>query len=197
MPSPKQVVSTRTRGRIVNVSWYGGGNRKVRVITGQGYWYRQGQGLVQIRWVHVRDLDGNHREEYFYSTDCQMSVTAIIEAFVGRWDIEVTFEETREHLGLETPRGRTQNTVLRVEPSLFLLYSLVVYWYTQIAPTAGTKIRYSWHGKQSITFSDAMIAVRRSVWEHYLFQQPTLNGCFVKLHATAKKLVFDALALAT
>jgi hypothetical protein len=156
----------------------------------------QGHSLVQIRWVHVRDLHGNHREEHFYSTDCQKSVTAIIEAFVGRWDIEVTFEEMREHLGLETPRGRTQNTVLRVEPRLFLLYSLVVYWYTQIAPTAGTKIRYSWRGKESITFSDAMIAVRRSVWEHYLFQQPTLNGCFVKLHATAKKLVFDALTLA-
>jgi len=84
MPSPKQVVAASTRGRIVNVLWYGGSKRKVRVITGEGHWYRQGQGLVKIRWVHVCDLDGNHREEYFYSTDCQMNATAIIEAFVGR-----------------------------------------------------------------------------------------------------------------
>lgn len=197
LPSPKQVVATRTRGRIVNVSWYGGGRRKVRVITGEGNWYRQGHGLVKIRWVHVLDLDGNHREEYFYSTDCRLDVTAIIEAFVGRWDIEVTFEEMREHLGLETSRGRTRNTVLRVEPSLFLLYTIVVFWYTQITSKKELEIKYSWHGKSSITFSDAMLAVRRSAWEHYIFQQPSLNSCVVKLGCTAKNLVFDALALAT
>jgi len=103
----------------------------------------------------------------------------------------------REHLGLETSRGRTQNTVLRVEPSLFLLYSLVVYWYAQIASQQTMCIKYSWYGKESITFSDAMISVRRSAWERYIFQQPILNGCVAKLHAATRNLVFDALALAT
>lgn len=106
----------------MKVNWYGGGQRQVEVATGVGHWYRQGQGLVKIRWVFVRDLSGNHRDEYFYSTTVNISVSSIIESFVGRWDIEVTFEEMREHLGLETTRGRSQNTVLRVEPSLFLLY---------------------------------------------------------------------------
>lgn len=197
LPSPKEVVASRRRGRIVNVAWYGGGLRRVRIISGEGHWYRQGQGLVKIRWVHVQDLDGNHREEYFYATDCNMNPTAIIEAFVGRWDIEVMFEEMRDQVGLETARGRTRNTVLRFEPCQFLLYSLVVYWYTQIASPANQNIWCMWHGKSSITFSDAMITVRRNAWERYIFQQPSLTGTVAKLSASAKKLVLDVLALAT
>jgi hypothetical protein len=197
LPSPKQVVACRSRGRIVNVSWYGGGRRRVSVISGEGHWYRQGHGLVRIRWVHVLDLDGNHREEYFYSTDCKMDVTEIIEAFVGRWDIEVTFEEMREHMGLETSRGRTCNTVLRFEPCQFLLYSLVVYWYLEIAPSSQNAIWYSWHGKTSITYTDVIIAVRRNAWDQHLFQRSTPRGFVVKLPNAAKKLVLDALALAT
>jgi hypothetical protein len=149
---------------------------------------------VKIRWVYVHDLSGHHRDEYLYSTDIAMNAKQIIEAFVGRWDIEVTFEEMREHLGLETTRGRSRNTVLRAEPCLFLLYSLVAYWYAQLGKAA---IWYRWCGKTSITFTDAITAVRRSVWETCLFQQPELGGHIEKLPHDAKKLVLDALSLAT
>jgi hypothetical protein len=120
-------VASGVTGKRLTVKWYGGGTRRIQVITGTGHWYRQGQGLVQLRWIHVRDLTGSHRDEYFFSTEIRMSVKRIVEAFVGRWDIEVTFEEMREHLGLETTRGRCRNTVLRVEPCLFCLYALIVY----------------------------------------------------------------------
>jgi hypothetical protein len=197
LPSPQEVVAKRSRGRQLSVGWYGGGKRRVRVITGVGHWYRQGQGLVHIRWVYVQDLDVSHRDEYFYSTDSQLAATEIIEAFVGRWDIEVTFEEMREHLGLETTRGRSRNTVLRVEPCQFLLYSLIVYWYAQLdSQREAAVVWYSWPGKTSITFSDAMIAVRRSAWEKYIFQQPSLRGQVEKISAATKKCILDALALA-
>lgn len=192
--SPEQVVAQAPKRSRCKVSWYGGGFRLVEVVTGVGHWYRQGQGLVKIRWVYVHDLSGHHRDEYLYSTDISMNAKQIIEAFVGRWDIEVTFEEMREHLGLETTRGRSRNTVLRVEPCLFLLYSLIAFWYAQLGKTA---IWYRWHGKTSITFTDAITAVRRSAWETCLFQQAPLGGHIEKLPREAKKLVLDALSLAT
>ncbi len=143
---------------------------------------------MNIRWVYVQDLDGSHRDEYFYSTDSQLTATEIIEAFVGRWDIEGTFEEMREHLGLETTRGRSRNTVLRVESCQFLLYSLIVYWYAQLdSKKEAAVVWYSWPGKTSITFREAMIAVRRSEWEKYIFQQPSLRGQVEKLSAATKK----------
>ena len=50
------------------------------------------------------------------STDDTVTEREIVENFVGRWDIEVKYEEMREHLGLERNRGRCRLTVLRVEP---------------------------------------------------------------------------------
>jgi len=65
------------------------------------------------------------REEYFFTTDLSMTPRQIIETFTGRWSIETLFQEMRAHLGLETTRGRNENTVLRVAPCLFGLYTVV------------------------------------------------------------------------
>jgi hypothetical protein len=35
------------------------------VVSGNGYWYKAGQGLVEVRWVYVQDLMGTHSDEYF------------------------------------------------------------------------------------------------------------------------------------
>jgi len=69
MPSPKEVVAKRN-GKCKNlyVRWYGGGWRNVEVITGTANWFKSGNGLVPIRWVYVHDLDGTHRDEYFFTT---------------------------------------------------------------------------------------------------------------------------------
>jgi hypothetical protein len=177
------------------VKWYAGGTRRIEVITGTGHWYRQGQGLVQLRWIHVRDLTGSHRDEYFFSTEIRMSVKRIVEAFVGRWDIEVTFEEMREHLGLETTRGRCRNTVLRVEPCLFCLYTLVVYWFDHLPRRSRETIHVNWAGKTSITFSDALTSVRYNAWDHYLFPHSMPRTPVEKLTARRKKAILNALAL--
>jgi len=197
LPSPKDVVVSTDKRKRLTVSWYGGGMRHIEVVTGLGHWYRQGQGLVEIRWVYVRDLTGNHREEYFFSTSPGMNVRRIVETFVGRWDIEVTFEEMREHLGLETTRGRCRNTVLRVEPGQFILYTLIVYWFVHLPITEREKIHIQWAGKTSITFSDALVSVRRNVWDDYLFQQASHSTPIEKLTKHKKHTILNALALAS
>jgi len=40
--------------------------------------------------------------ETFFSTKTTLTPAKIIRYFVLRWNIEVTFEETRAHLGIET-----------------------------------------------------------------------------------------------
>ena len=166
-----------------------GGQRRVEIVTGVGHWYRQCQGLVKVRWVFVHDLTGHHRDEYFYSTQPATSASDIIEAFVGRWDIEVTFEEMREHLGLETTRGRTRNTVLRVEPCLFLLHALITFWYSQLPKSHSGQIRVRWHGKTKITFSDAITDVRRCLWDESLFQHPKIRCHMKKLPRSARNAI--------
>src|SRR5262249_38724292 len=64
-PKPRQAVAAARRLSRRRVGWYGGGTRQVGVLSGTGHWYKGGQGLVPIRWVFVRDLEGTHRDEYF------------------------------------------------------------------------------------------------------------------------------------
>src|SRR5262249_7842932 len=117
LPSPQEVVA-RVRATRHNVAWYGGGRRDVEVVSGTAHWYKGGAGLVEVRWVFVRDLTGTHRDEYFYTTDLTLDPTEVIERYAERWNIETTFAEMRSYLGLETTRGRCERTVLRAEPCL-------------------------------------------------------------------------------
>ena len=88
-----------SKGRRFTVNWYGGKTRRVELIWGEGHWYKAADGLVPVRWVFVHDLEGTHRDEYFYSTDPTMPPEQIVSLYTGRWSIEVTFQEVRTHLG--------------------------------------------------------------------------------------------------
>jgi hypothetical protein len=104
-PKPSQAVAATPVREGLSVAWYGGGDRRVEVVTGTGQWYKAGEGLVPIGWVFVHDRDGTHRDEYFYATDPDLDAATIIGRYTSRWSIETTFQELRCHLGLETTRG--------------------------------------------------------------------------------------------
>lgn len=146
----------------MRVRRYGGGWRNVKVFTGLGCWcwYQSGKGIVEIRWVYVLDLDGTHREECLFGTDPAMSPGAIIEVHGGRWNIETTFQEMRKHLGLETTRGWSKGTVLRMAPCLFLMYTIVVLFYDPMPASSTHLRRRHWVGKESVTLSNMIISVR-------------------------------------
>ncbi|TCU04047.1 hypothetical protein [Rhizobium sullae] len=58
------------------------------------------------------------------STNVNLEPAQIIAYFVRRWQIEVTFAETRAHLGVETQRQWNDKAIMRTTPSLLALYSL-------------------------------------------------------------------------
>lgn len=96
------MAQTRRRQRL-SVSWYGGGRREAAIVTGTAHRYKGSAGLVPIRWVFVEDRTGTHRDEYFFTTDITLAPHQIIEAYTGRWAIEVMFEEVREHSDWRPP----------------------------------------------------------------------------------------------
>ena len=116
--------------------WYGGGTRRVALAGGVGHWYKSGRGLVPLRWVFVRDRDGTHRDEYFFTTDPALSPEAIVGHYAWRWNIETTFQECRWALGLETTRGWCRTTVLRAAPCLFGLYTVVALLFAALPESA-------------------------------------------------------------
>lgn len=193
VPTPEQVVAAAVRTPL-HVAWYGGGQRDVETVSGAGWWYQAGQGLVAVRWVFVHDVTGSHRDEYFFTTDVAMNAQAVIETYVARWNEETTFQEMRSYLGLETTRGRKEKTVLRVAPCLFGLYTLVAALYSQLPPRAARRQAVQWAGKQDVTFSDAMTAVRRWLWQQWVFAIPGYHEAFAKLARPFRSLLLHALA---
>jgi DDE superfamily endonuclease/Archaeal putative transposase ISC1217 len=192
VPSPQEVVAQSQR-RHLNVAWYGGGRRDVEGVSGTGWWYKAGRGLVLVRWVYVHDLTGTHRDEYLYSTDVNLTAQEIIERYTERWNIETTFEDMRAYLGLETTRGWCAQTVLRAEPCLFGLYSLVTLLYGQL-PAAQGQPGVDWVGKEGVTFSDAITAVRRWLWTNWVFATGGHDVAFAKLPEPLQQTLLYALA---
>jgi DDE superfamily endonuclease len=194
LPKPAQVVRDTPKPPVLDVAWYGGERRRVEVVSGTGRWYKSGRPLVSVRWVFVRDRTGTHRDEYFFTTDVTMSVRAVIATYTGRWNIETTFQEARCYLGLETTRGRVRNTVLRAEPSLLALYTLVVWLYTEL-PMRYRRVRaVAWLGKVDVTFSDAITAVRRYLWVEGVFTMSGHREAFEKLGGPLRQILLQGLA---
>lgn len=196
LPTPEQAVAAAVR-TLLHVAWYGGGRRDVAIVSGAGQWYQSGQGLVKVRWVFVHDVTGSHRDEYFFTTEPAMRAQEVIETYVGRWNEETTFQEMRSYLGLETTRGWKDKTVLRMAPCLFGLYTVVAALYSQL-PERYSQVRVvDWPGKQDVTFSDAITAVRRWLWQQWVFAIPGHREAFEKLSRPFRAVLLQALAPAT
>jgi uncharacterized protein YerC len=196
LPTPSEVVAQAPKRDKLNVTWYGGGRRVVEVVTGTAQWYQGGEGLTPVLWVYVHDCTGTHRDDYFFTTDVSLSAQTVIETFTGRWSIETMFQEMRAYLGLETTRGWSAQTVQRVAPCLFGLYSLMTLLYIRM-PKRYRRRAIDWPGKQVITFSDAITAVRRWLWQEWVFTIPGHREAFTKLALPFRQLLLHGLAPAS
>jgi hypothetical protein len=195
VPKPVEVVKN-SKGKRFTVNWYGGKTRRVELIWGEGHWYKAGGGLVPVRWVFVRDIEGTHRDEYFYSTDPTMPPEQIVSLYTGRWSIEVTFQEVRTHLGFATPRNWSKKSVLRMAPCLLGLFSVVSLIFHR--HTRGQVVRpasFAWYAKAEATFGDAMTCVRRLCWAEVFRQSPKHAGV-TKLSRPLRIMLLDHLSRA-
>ncbi len=192
-PKPRQAVAAASTFDRLEVGWYGGGKRRVEILDGTGHWYKAGKKLVPIRWVFVRDTTGTHRDEYFFTTDRALTPAEVIGHYCGRWNIETTFQESRSGLGLERTRGWCRKTVLRAGPCLLGLYTVVAILFHAL-PEAKRVGAVSWPGKTTVTFSDALCAVRRWLWDEAVLPQAGDDTALQKLPEPIRELLLTTLA---
>lgn len=152
---------------VTVTEWYGGQTRKLEYVSDTAVWYHNGLPPAPIRWVLVRDPSGKRDAQAFLCTDLELEPAAILSRFVSRWRMETTFQEVREHLGVETQRQWSDLAILRTTPALLGLYSLVTLWAHGLMRIPNTAVRphpAAWYNKLQPTFSDAIAAVRRVLW---------------------------------
>ena len=150
--------------RSVSVTnWYGNRTQVLDIVSDTAVWYHSG-AAVPIRWVLVRDPAGDLEPQAFFCTDLAADPINILGWFVMRWQVEVTFQESRAHLGVETQRQWSDRAILRTTPVLLGMYSLTTLWATTLFDAGARPREAAWYGKSSLTFSDAIAAVRHSLW---------------------------------
>ncbi len=177
LPQLDQVLfDPRAIWHTVWVKWYGQGKRQIEWCSGTALWYRGGQTPLPIRWVLTRDPEGKHKPRAYFSTDQTQSGLSIITDFMKRWCAEVTFEESRAHLGVETQRQWSDKAIERMTPCLFGLYSLVALLGHRFHPTGDIPFQQTaWYRKRQATFTDVLAAVRRHLWNDFNYSTSPQN----------------------
>ena len=177
--------------------WYGEGERVVEVISQKCVWYHAGMPAVPIRWVLVRDPQEKFSTQALLSTKLDATPQQILEWFVRRWQMEVTFEEARAHLGVETQRQWSDKAIARTTPCLLGLYSLVSLLAQGLLNEQSLPVRRAaWYSKQSATFSDTIAMVRRYLWSHQHFQMSETKAEMIKVPRSLLERLTETLCYA-
>jgi hypothetical protein len=182
------------------VEWYGGKKRVIEYITGTALWQTPSdlKNPLPIRWVLVRDPQGKFKSSAFCSTDLSLSAQAILKHYVSRWNIEVTFQECRAHLGFETQRQWNTLAIARITPLVLGLYSLVVLLALELSAHTPIPVRRTaWYTKTEVTFSDTLAFVRRYLWEHTKLANSPQNTRLVQLPVTVLDDLLQTVAYTT
>lgn len=146
--------------------WYGNRPKKMQICSRTALWYRSGQPVLPLRWVLLRDPQGKVKSRAILCTDPKLEAAQIVQDFVKRWAVEVTFEEVRRHLGVESQRQWSDRAIERSTPVLLGLFSLVTLIADQMNQQGKLlKQETAWYKKTHPTFSDALIEVRKLFWK--------------------------------
>src|SRR5690349_22809931 len=167
LPSLADVLAdTGTRWAQVAVpGWYGEDDRVVEVCSATAVWRHAGLPVVPIRWVLLRDPQGRFDPQALLCTKPESDLLQIVQWFVRRWRVEVTFREARDHLGIETQRQWSDRAIARATPCLLGLFSLVTLLAARLDRRARTAVcTAAWYRKPRPTFADTLAAVRRQFW---------------------------------
>ena len=90
--------------------------------------YRAGKAAIKVKWVLIRDPEGRLDPIAIQCTDLELTTVKIIQHYLKRWSVEVTFEEVRAHLGVETQRQWSDLSIARTTPTLMALFSIATLW---------------------------------------------------------------------
>lgn len=147
----------------MHVHWYQGIVKEVVVTARDCLWLAgKGSAVIALKavWVELRPGD----TVILMSTSLNLDVMSIIEGYVKRWNIEVTFRECRDYLGVETQRQWSDLAIERTTPLLFALYTIITLIGNAIYQEKGIIANSTaWYVKKHLTFSDLLEAVRSEI----------------------------------
>jgi hypothetical protein len=179
-------------------NWYGSGERTVEIASQTAVWYSTGLFAVPVRWVLIRDPEGRFKTQALLCTDLETDPQKIVCWFVMRWQLEVTFQEVRRHLGFETQRQWSDLAIRRTTPALLGLFSLIALFAHQWMRQAAGAFRRqaACYHKRHPTFADALALVRKEMWAHATFYGSPAQADTIKVPRAFMERLTEAVCYA-
>lgn len=140
---------------------------KLKLFAGRAYHLRVASQVCRffkapgrdVLVIAVQHLRGGRGIEVFYTTDLTADVETVLRRYSWRWSIELTFHDTKQHLGIEEPQNRARPAAQRTAPTALLLYSLIVWWHEQVRDDPAPAV-LGWRGKSHPSFADMLCSLR-------------------------------------
>ena len=193
----RRLTDPTTDGSEVRVAWYGRTTKTVRLRSGTAIWYHSGMVPVCMRWVLITDPSGQFEPQALVCTDLTTGAQQMVEWFVVRWQWEVTFEEARAHLGIETQRQWSKLALVRSTPWLLGRFSRITLFAHQLLQGQELVPRQAaWYSKKAPTFADTIGLVRQHLWEVEDVWMSSAEQDMVKISRRLLERFTDALAYA-
>ncbi|MHB0934972.1 MAG: transposase [Armatimonadota bacterium] len=125
-------------------------------------------GQCTVLLVIVRDPTGREKDDCFVTTALDACALDVPDHYGGRWSIEVTFRDIKQHLGTQEPQCWADAGPVRAASLAYWLYSLV--WYSFLCADAAEQRRAlpqcAWYAQKAVpSFADALAWLRRSRWQ--------------------------------
>lgn len=156
LPTPTEMLDAKGLRRV-DLKLYENTQYRMRVAEQSGCLYNA--PLRQVKVVAVEHLRGGRGREVFYSTVIDAKAEQILKWFSYRWPIEVTFHDSKQHLGLGETQNRKPTAVRRTVPTGLMMYSLVILWHECVRENPAPILR-EWSGKNHSSFAEMIAAIR-------------------------------------
>jgi hypothetical protein len=135
--------------------------------------------------------------EVFFCTDLDATPAQILQWVVMRWSVEVTFEEARAHLGLETQRQWSDQAITRTTPVQLALFSLVTVLAWQLSHGGHIPVPVTaWYRTAEPTFADCLALVRGHLWRARYWVNSTPGAEWMQCPREALELLIQSFPLA-
>lgn len=148
----------------------------LQVKVQQALYYAAGKDRL-LTVILTRDKVGQRPDHRFYCTCLDWDAREVLSAYASRWALEVTFEGSKQVLGLEDAANRLPKAVQRTAPMALLLYSLVVLWFDAGGHEQMRFPQRPWYRRKcEPSFQDMVSTLRRLSWEEKIAEVVAVNG---------------------
>ena len=208
LPSPQELAACRSiPWERLTLRIYG---REVTLLAKSQVcmWYSVA-GTRMVRMVVTRDRAGRIADRAYFTTSAERPIPEVLSQFAKRWEIEVSFRNAKQCLGVEDPQNgwwrrqagsprpkkvagpnpkgrRGEKAIVHTLAVVFTVYAIVVVWYfkhgERAEDVAQVKKEAPWYlHKQAPSFCDMLAGTRRAIWAARFSAHPVFTRVSAKI----------------